>query len=295
MNFGRLSTAMVTPFDEHGDIDYTALTKLINHLISTGTESIVVAGTTGESPTLSHEEKISLFRHTVQTVNGRVPVIAGTGSNDTRASLALSLEAEKTGIDAVMLVTPYYNKPSQEGMYQHFRTIAEGINTPVMLYNIPGRSAAGMTPETIVRLSHVKNICSIKEASGDLEAAAYILQHAPQDFTLYSGDDSLTLPLLSVGATGVVSVSAHVAGESMQDMIQSFFNGQPVYAASRHRDLLPLMKSMFAAPSPTPVKAALEMRGIISGDVRLPMVRLNAEEEAQLRQVVAPAASFYVG
>lgn len=294
MNFGRVSTAMVTPFNEQEEIDYNLVTKLVNHLIANGTESLVVAGTTGESPTLSTEEKVTLFKHVVQEVNGRVPVIAGTGCNNTRASIELTKQAENTGVDAIMLVTPYYNKPSQEGMFMHFKTVAEATSLPVMLYNIPGRSAAGLTPETIVRLAKIENITAVKEASADLEAMAYIVENTNEHFHLYSGDDSLTLPVLSIGGTGVVSVASHVIGNSMQDMVQSFFNGYPQYASKRHRELLPVMKAMFMAPNPVPVKAALELEGVISGDVRLPMIRLTEEETNSLRAILRPKKTIFV-
>ncbi|WP_240375512.1 4-hydroxy-tetrahydrodipicolinate synthase [Bacillus piscicola] len=294
MNFGRISTAMVTPFDQDGEVDYSAVTKLVNHLLSNGTESLVVAGTTGESPTLSTEEKLTLFEHVVQVVNGRVPVIAGTGCNNTRASKELTKKAEKIGVDAVMLVTPYYNKPSQEGMFMHFKTVAEATSLPVMLYNIPGRSAVGLTPETIVRLAAIDNITAVKEASADLDAMAYIIENTDDQFYLYSGDDSLTMPVLSIGGTGVVSVASHVIGNEMQDMVQSYFNGYPEFASKRHRELLPIMKSMFMAPNPVPVKAALELQGIISGDVRLPMLRLHEDEMNQLRSVFRPKTTFFV-
>ncbi|SDH05233.1 4-hydroxy-tetrahydrodipicolinate synthase [Alteribacillus persepolensis] len=294
MHFGRISTAMVTPFDKSEEIDYSAVTKLVNHLIANGSDSLVIAGTTGESPTLSKEEKLTLFEHVVQVVNGRVPVIAGTGCNNTKASIELTKQAEKTGVDAVMLVTPYYSKPNQEGMYLHFKTVAASTNLPVMLYNIPGRSAAGLNPETIIRLSEINNIVAVKEASGDLDAMATIIQHTPDNFLLYSGDDSLTLPVMSIGGAGVVSISSHIIGNEMQDMVQSFLNGHPQYASKCHRELLSTMKAMFTAPSPAPVKAALEMQGVISGDVRLPMVRLNEEEMNVLRGTLQPKTAFYV-
>lgn len=294
MNLGRISTAMVTPFNEEEEVDFTAVTKLVNHLIANGTESLVVAGTTGESPTLSEDEKVALFEHVVEVVNGRVPVIAGTGSNNTKASIELTKRAEKAGVDGIMLVTPYYNKPSQEGMYQHFKTIANATNLPVMLYNIPGRSAVGLTPETIIRLSKVENITAVKEASGDLEAMATIIEETPDDFHLYSGDDSLTLPILAIGGKGVVSVAAHIIGREMKEMIQSFVNGQHAQAAKLHRQLLPTMEAMFMAPNPVPVKAALEMQGIVSGNVRLPLVRLNEEEENALRTHLESKQTYFI-
>ncbi|SFL72426.1 4-hydroxy-tetrahydrodipicolinate synthase [Salibacterium qingdaonense] len=294
MNVGRISTAMVTPFDEQEEVDYSAVTKLVNHLISNGSDSLVVAGTTGESPTLSTEEKLTLFEHVAKAVNGRIPVIAGTGSNNTKASIELTKQAEKTGVDAVMLVTPYYSKPSQEGMYLHFKKIAEATHLPVMLYNIPGRSAAGLDPGTIIELSRVDNITAVKEASGDLDAIAHIIENTADNFHVYSGDDTLTLPIMSIGGTGVVSVGSHVLGNEMQDMVQSFVNGYPQYAAKCHRELIPRMKTFTIAPSPAPIKAALELQGVISADVRLPMIRLKEEELNVLRSSLQPKTTFFV-
>ena len=193
MNFGQILTAMVTPFDQNGEIDFNATKNLINYLIANGTDGLVVAGTTGESPTLTTEEKVELFKFVVEIVDGRVPVIAGTGSNSTRASISLTKLAEKTGVDGIMLVVPYYNKPSQEGLYQHFKAIAESTSLPIILYNIPGRSVVNMSVDTIVRLSKIPNIVSIKEASGNLDAMAEIIRQTPDDFSLYSGDDGLTI------------------------------------------------------------------------------------------------------
>ncbi|EMF46133.1 Dihydrodipicolinate synthase [Planococcus halocryophilus Or1] len=284
MNFGQIITAMVTPFDQQGEIDFPATKKLIEHLIANGSDGLVVAGTTGESPTLSTEEKVELFQFTVNTVAGRIPVIAGTGSNNTRASISLTQQAEEVGVDGVMLVTPYYNKPSQEGMFQHFQAIADSTSLPVMLYNIPGRSVVNLSPETIIRLSQISNIVSVKEASGDLDAAAEIIENTPDSFTVYSGDDSLTLPMLSIGGTGIVSVSAHIIGNDMQDMITSFKTGDVKTAAAIHRRLVPTMKALFAAPNPTPVKAALNITGVQVGGVRLPMIPLTEEETFTLRE-----------
>ena len=222
MNFGQILTAMVTPFDQNGEIDFNATRNLVNHLIANGTDGLVVAGTTGESPTLTTEEKVELFKFVVRVVDGRVPVIAGTGSNNTRASIRLTKLAEETGVDGIMLVVPYYNKPSQEGLYQHFKAIAESTTLPIMLYNIPGRSVINMSVETIVRLSKIPNIVAIKDASGNLDAMAEIISQTPDDFTVYSGDDGLTLPVLAIGGAGVISVASHIIGNEMQAMIQPF-------------------------------------------------------------------------
>ncbi|MGF6952576.1 4-hydroxy-tetrahydrodipicolinate synthase [Neobacillus sp. B4I6] len=293
MNFGQVLTAMVTPFDQNGEVDFNATRILVDYLIENGTDGIVVAGTTGESPTLTTEEKVALFKLVVDAVNGRVPVIAGTGSNNTRASISLTKLAEETGVDGIMLVAPYYNKPSQEGMYQHFKTIAESTPLPIMLYNIPGRSVVNLSVETIVRLSQIQNIVALKEASGNLDAMAEIISQAPSDFTLYSGDDGLALPVLSIGGAGVVSVASHVIGNEIQEMINHFKNGNVQDAASAHRRLLPIMKALFAAPNPAPVKAALNMNGVNVGGLRLPLLPLTTEEQRTL-QGVLPASNVKV-
>ncbi|WP_019412704.1 4-hydroxy-tetrahydrodipicolinate synthase [Paenisporosarcina sp. TG20] len=288
MIFGQVLTAMVTPFDHQGEIDFKATEVLVNYLIDNGSDGLVVAGTTGESPTLDIEEKVKLIKFVVEVVDGRVPVIAGTGSNNTRASINLTKQAEETGADAIMLVTPYYNKPSQEGLYQHFKAIAEVTSLPIMLYNVPGRSVVNMSAETVIRLSSIDNIVSIKEASGDLDQMAQIINQTPSNFSLYSGDDGLTLPVLAIGGVGVVSVASHIIGNEMQDMISNFKSGNLDVAASMHRNLLPIMDGLFAAPNPTPLKAALNMRGIDVGGVRLPLIPLNKEEENSLQRLLQP-------
>jgi 4-hydroxy-tetrahydrodipicolinate synthase len=286
LNFGRVSTAMVTPFDHKGNIDFTKTTQLINYLIDNGTDSLVVAGTTGESPTLTKEEKVALFRHVVKAVNGRIPVVAGTGSNNTHASIELTKKAEEAGVDAVMLVAPYYNKPSQEGLFQHFKTIAQSTSLPVMLYNIPGRSSVNIAPETIIRLSEIDNIVAVKEAGGDLDAMTEIISKTSEDFALYSGDDGLTIPILSIGGNGIVSVASHIIGNEMQQMVGEFFEGNVSAAAKSHQKLLPIMKGLFTSPSPTPVKTALQLRGLDVGSVRLPLIPLSEAERTKLSQLI---------
>ena len=278
IQLGRVSTAMVTPFDKNGHIDFPKTTMLINHLIENGTDSLVVAGTTGESPTLSKEEKLALFSHVVKIVDKRIPVIAGTGGNDTYASIDLTKKAEKIGVDAIMVVAPYYNKPNQEGLYQHFKAIADNTSLPLMVYNIPGRTAVNILPETIIRLSKIGNIVAVKEASGDLSAMAKIIAGTDENFTLYSGDDGLTIPVLSIGGHGVVSVASHVIGNEIQAMIQSFVQGDYIGAAKQHQLLLPIMEGLFIAPNPTPVKTALQLKGFDVGSVRLPLVPLTEQE-----------------
>ena len=286
MEFGSLLTAMVTPFDKNGQIDYDQISNLVEYLLDNGTEGLVVAGTTGESPALSTEEKINLFTHVVKVVDRRVPVIAGTGSNNTKASITLTKEAEKSGVDAIMLVTPYYNKPNQTGMYEHFSAIAKETSLPVMLYNIPGRSAVKLDAETIIKLSRIHNIASLKEASGDLDLAAEVIESTSGAFSVYSGDDGLTLPMLSIGAKGVVSVASHIIGKRMQEMITNYKEGNVIKAAKAHRSLLPIMKGLFQSPSPVPVKTALQLKGIETGGVRLPLVELSEAELKELKNII---------
>ncbi|MCY9462924.1 4-hydroxy-tetrahydrodipicolinate synthase [Bacillus velezensis] len=287
MNVGNISTAMITPFDSKGNVDFQKLSTLIDYLLKNGTDSLVVAGTTGESPTLSTEEKIALFEFTVKEVNGRVPVIAGAGSNNTKDSIKLTKKAEEAGVDCVMLVTPYYNKPSQEGMYRHFKAIAEETSLPVMLYNVPGRTVASLAPETAIRLAEIPNISAIKEASGDLDAITKIIAETPEDFYVYSGDDGLTLPILAVGGRGVVSVASHIVGSDMQQMIKNYTNGQTATAALIHQKLQPIMKELFKAPNPAPVKTALQLKGLDVGSVRLPLIPLNEDERLSLSSVIS--------
>lgn len=282
MNFGKVLTAMVTPFDRKDNIDFNKTTTLVNYLIENGSDGLVVSGTTGESPTLTTEEKIALFHHVVKVVDGRVPVIAGTGSNNTKASIELTKKAEEAGVNAVMLVTPYYNKPNQEGICQHFKAIASGTKLPVILYNVPGRTVANMSADTVIRLAEIPNIVAVKEASGDLDQMSIIIENTPEDFSLYCGDDGLTLPVLSIGGIGIISVASHVIGNEMQEMIEAFQDGKVTEAAKIHRSILPLMRVLFSAPSPTPVKVALQMKGVSVGGVRLPLVPLTETERTTI-------------
>jgi 4-hydroxy-tetrahydrodipicolinate synthase len=270
---------MVTAFDADNNLDLKRQTTVIEHLLQTGTESLVVAGTTGESPTLSKEEKLQLFAHTVSVAKGTGKVIAGTGSNNTKESILLTQQAEACGVDGIMLVNPYYNRPSQEGLYQHFKAIAESTSLPIMLYNIPSRSAVNMTVDTVCRLAEIPNIKMLKEASGDLSQMTEIINRSPEDFILYSGDDNLTLPIMSIGGYGIVSVAAHVVGQEMSKMINLFVKGQVREASLLHQSLYPKCRALFSAPSPVPVKRVLEYQGIEAGSVRLPLVPLTESEE----------------
>ena len=282
---------MVTPFNERGEVDEQRTRQLVDHLINTGTEGLVVAGTTGESPVLSEKEKLALFETVLEAVAGRVPVLVGTGSNNTEGSVALTQKVESLGVAGALLVTPYYSKPSQAGMYEHFKTIAQSVHMPIMLYNVPGRTAANLSADTVVKLATIDNIVSIKEASGNLDQMAEIIERTPDDFILYSGDDGLTLPILSIGGYGVVSVASHVVGPQMSELIHAFKNGLSDKAAQLHRRLLPIMRQLFAQPSPVPVKSLLNQLGVKVGDVRLPLVPMTEAEQEELQQVYQQLSS----
>lgn len=287
--FGTLITAMVTPFDAHLQVDYRRAAELARFLVDNGSDSLVVAGTTGESPTLSHEEKLRLFETVKEAVGRRAKVIAGTGTNNTQASIELTKEAEALGMDGILLVGPYYNKPPQRGLYEHFRAIAEATSLPVMLYNIPGRTGRNIEAKTVCALAQdVPNIRGLKEASGDLGQASRILRTlgaTVPDFTLFSGNDNDTLPLLAIGGYGVVSVASHVAGPQMKEMLTAFHEGNLKRAAELHLLLTPLFDALFMPSSvnPAPVKAALKLMGMDVGGLRLPLVPLSEEEVNQLR------------
>lgn len=283
MVFGRVLTAMVTPFNEQMEVDYEQAKKLACYLIEHGNDGLVVAGTTGESPTLSAEEKIKLFQVVKEAVGDKALVIAGTGSYDTMASVRLTKEAEKVGVDGIMLVVPYYSKPSQEGLYQHFKTIAATTTLPVLLYNIPGRTGINMEPETIARLSEIDNIVAVKEASGKMDQVSKIKALAKEDFVVYSGDDSMTLPILSVGGYGIISVVGHVAGDQIKEMVQLYLDGKVEEAAKMHIKLYDLFKTMFITANPVPIKYALNLKGMNVGTVRLPLVEANDKEKAAIK------------
>ncbi|MBC1590226.1 4-hydroxy-tetrahydrodipicolinate synthase [Listeria welshimeri] len=288
MDLGKVITAMVTPIHPEKDkVCKKRIHHLVNHLIANGSDGLVVAGTTGESPTLSHDEKIKLFRQVIETNAGRAKLIAGTGSNNTAETISFTKEvAELGGIDAVLVVAPYYNKPNQDGLYAHFVAVAEASDLPVVIYNIPGRSVVNIEPETIIRLAKLPNIVGVKESSGNLDNISKIIAETPEDFLVYSGDDSLTLPILAVGGDGVISVASHVVGKEMQEMIQAFARGEVQKAASIHRSLLPIMNGLFAVPNPAPTKYLLNQQGISVGPVRLPLVDLNAEEGTKLQAIL---------
>ena len=286
-NAGEIITAMVTPFKKDLSIDYPSLEKLVNHLINTGSDAILVAGTTGETPTLSHDEEYEMFRFVKKTVNGRVKIIMGAGSNSTETAVNSSIKAKELGADAILSVVPYYNKPSQKGMYVHFSEVAKSVDLPVILYNIPGRTGVNMQPLTIARLADEhKNIAAVKQSNSDLDLISDIKSLCPDDFAIYSGDDSLTIPMMSLGAHGVISVASHLVGNDMKKMITSFKSGKVQDALDIHIKLYPLFRKLFMAPNPVPVKAALKYAGIIEEFVRKPLVVLDDEEKQQLFSVL---------
>jgi len=273
VNFGRVLTAMVTPFKSDDSVDYRIAEKLAVHLVENGTDALVVCGTTGESPALSWDEEFELFRVVQQAVSGKAKIIAGTGSNSTQEAIEATQKAAILGLDGSLQVVPYYNKPPQDGLYQHFKTIAESTpDLPILLYNIPGRTGQNLLPETVIRLAEISNIVGIKEASGNLDQASQIRRGTAPEFAIYSGDDSLTLPLLAVGATGVISVASHLVGPQLQQMVRSFESGQVQAALQIHLRLFPLFKALFVTTNPIPVKAALQMQGWAVGPTRSPLV-----------------------
>jgi 4-hydroxy-tetrahydrodipicolinate synthase len=291
VDFGRLVTAMVTPFDSALRIDWDQTARLIDYVIEDQqSDSIVVAGTTGESPTLTDEEKLDLFRFAVKQAKGRAKIIAGTGSNDTMHSIHLSKEAERVGVDGIMLVSPYYSRTSQEGLLAHFRAIAEQLTLPIMIYNIPSRTGVNIEGKTMLELAENPNIVAVKESSGDLDQMSAIIAGAPSSLRLYSGDDSLTLPVLAIGGYGIVSVTSHLVGRQMKAMIEAFVEGRTQEAAQQHLALLPMFKGMFfcphRVPNPVPVKYAMKHKGIHCGPVRLPLIAVTNEEAAFIDNLV---------
>ena len=272
VDFGRVLTAMVTPFDEDGNVNYNVAAKLATHLASNGTDTIVVCGTTGESPTLTWEEEYQLFKSVQEAVDGKALVMAGTGSNSTREAIEATKKAAKMGVDGSLQVVPYYNKPPQAAMYQHFSAIAKACpDLPLLLYNVPGRTGQNLLPETVAKLSEINSIIGVKEASANLDQVSEIRRLTPKQFQIYSGDDSLTLPMLAVGAKGVVSVASHLVGNHLQEMIAAFELGKVQLASEIHLQLYPLCKALFLTTNPIPVKAALNLLGWKVGSTRPPL------------------------
>jgi 4-hydroxy-tetrahydrodipicolinate synthase len=286
LRLGRLLTAMVTPFDEFGNVDYAQAKKLALALLASGSDGVVVSGTTGESPTLDSEEKLRLFAEVKSAIGDRGSVVAGTGSYNTRESSKLTKEAERIGIDAVLLVVPYYNKPTQEGLFQHFASIASGTNLPCILYNVPSRTITSLSPDTVIRLSQIGNIIGLKEASGNMEQVAKIVDGIDKEFLLYSGNDSDTFPILTLGGYGVISVASHLVGDQIKQMMEKVIAGEVAQGAAIHRHLLPLFNSLFIVSNPIPVKHALNHLGFAVGKPRLPLTPPDEKSAAAIEAVL---------
>ncbi len=275
--------ALVTPFRE-GEIDLVKLKELVEFHIKEGTNAISPCGTTGESATLTHEEHEKIISEVVQQARGRIPVVAGTGSNSTKEALGLTRYAKKAGANAALIITPYYNKPTQEGLYRHYRALAEEVDIPIVVYNVPSRTGVSISPETVARLAEFKNIVAIKEASGSLDQVSDILRLCK--ITVLSGDDSLTLPILSLGGKGVVSVVANIVPKETARLVDSFLKGNVSEAARLHHKLFPLCKAMFIETNPIPVKTAMKLLGRLNGELRMPLCEMNKENEARLNRAL---------
>jgi 4-hydroxy-tetrahydrodipicolinate synthase len=271
-SLGRLLTAMVTPFDAQGKVDYKQAKRLAASLLDSGSDGVVISGTTGESPTLSKEEKLRLFAETKSALGNRGTVVAGTGTYNTRESQELTKEAEKTGVDACLLVVPYYNRPTQQGLWEHFKAVTRSSTLPCILYNVPSRTVTNLATDTVIRLSEIDNIVGVKEASGNLVQIAEIIQGTREDFLVYSGNDCDTFPILALGGYGVVSVASHLVGIQIKEMMEKLLNGKPQEAAEVHRHLLPLVDALFVVSNPVPVKWALNYVGFPVGKPRLPLI-----------------------
>ncbi|CAN7272038.1 4-hydroxy-tetrahydrodipicolinate synthase [compost metagenome] len=281
--------AIVTPMHEDGSLDFPALRALVDWHVAEGTDGIVIVGTTGESPTVSVEEHCELIRVAVEQAGKRIPIIAGTGGNSTKEAIELTAFAKKVGADASLQVVPYYNKPTQEGMYRHFRTIAEAVELPVLLYNVPGRTVADMNNETILRLAQVPGIVGVKEATGNIDRAAQLIKDAPEGFAIYSGDDPTAVALILLGGHGNISVTANVAPRKMHEMCVAALKGDVVTARRLHMELIGLNKAMFIEANPIPVKWALQQMGRMEGGIRLPLTPLSEANHDYVRKALAAA------
>jgi len=278
---------MVTPFDANLEVDYKKAAELANYLVANGSDGLIVCGTTGESPTLTEEEKLKLLETVVDAVGDKASIVMGTGTNDTRKTIAFTQKVEKIGgADAVLVVTPYYNKPPQEAIVEHFRLVAEATSLPIIVYNIPGRTGMNITPKTMAELAAIPNIIGDKESAGDINQAAEIRRITPDDFIIWSGDDGMTLPMMAVGAVGVISVASHVAGKQLKAMIEAFAAGKVQEARAINAQLMPLYKALFMTTNPIPVKEAVNLLGIEVGGLRPPMIRANDQVRAALKQVM---------
>lgn len=290
--FGSVITAMVTPFRDDLSLDLDRAQEVAAWLLDRGSDALVVAGTTGESPTLSDREKVDLWRATVQAAQGKGQVIAGSGTYDTAHSVHLTEEAEKAGCHGILVVSPYYNKPPQEGLYRHFTTVAGATGLPVILYNIPGRTSVRIAHDTLLRLAEVDNIIAVKDATGDLAGATELIAEAPADFEVISGEDLLTFHLACLGGTGVISVTSHIAGERMRQMIDMVESGDVAGARKIHHELIPLYKGLFITTSPIPVKAAMALAGQPVGPPRLPLIPATDDEIARIKKAMEDAGAL---
>jgi 4-hydroxy-tetrahydrodipicolinate synthase len=277
---GRLITAMVTPFTDDGKVDYLQAKKLALACLKSGSDGLVLSGTTGESPTLTHEEELKLYAEVKAAIGDKGSVIAGTGSNSTAEAVEATKGAEKIGVDACLLVVPYYNKPSQDGLYQHFKTIAESTKLPCIVYNVPSRTVTSLASETIIKLSQIENIIGLKDAGANLEETGRIISGARKGFIVWSGNDGDTLPMMTIGGYGVISVLSHLVGLQIKEMINKQVAGKNAEAAAIHLKLLPLVKAMFVVSNPVPVKYALNQVGFKVGKPRLPLVEPDAKSAA---------------
>ncbi len=280
---GRLLTAMVTPFNEKGEVDYEQAKKLALALLDSGSDGVLVVGTTGESPTLIRQEELRLFSEIKSAVGERGAVIAGTGSNSTAEAIEVTREAERIGVDACLLVVPYYNKPTQQGLYQHFKTIAQSTNLPCILYNVPSRTVTNLSAETVIKLSRIDNIIGVKEASGNLGQVSQIISNTGEDFLVWSGNDGDTLPILALGGYGIISVASNLVGSQIKEMIDSFTSGKTDKAAEIHRHLLALVDALFIISNPIPVKYAVNYVGFNAGKPRLPLTEPDEKTAAFIK------------
>ncbi|MBS3968814.1 MAG: 4-hydroxy-tetrahydrodipicolinate synthase [Clostridia bacterium] len=279
IDLGKVITAMVTPFNDQLEVDYNQTVKLAERLVAEGTDTILLAGTTGESPTLTTDEKLQLFEQVTKALKGKIPIMAGTGGNNTRYSIEISKEAEKLGVDCILLVVPYYNKPPQDALYAHYKAIANAVSLPIVLYNVPSRTVTNLEPSTVARLSQIDNIIGIKEACGNMDQISTLKMLVPDNFKIYSGDDSLTLPMLSLGCHGVVSVASNVVCKEIQEMVTLFMEGKLSEARELHYKLMPVFKAMFITTNPAPVKAAVNMTGLDVGSLRLPLLEVDPKQK----------------
>ncbi len=290
--FGRVATAMVTPFKDDLSCDWEAVDKLVDHLVSNGTDTIVVAGTTGESPTLEDDEKVELVKRVSKANKSRAKIVVGTGSNSTAKTVKASKEAEALGADGLLVVAPYYNKPSQDGLLAHYDAVLKAINIPVIAYNIPGRTGININAETLIELAKCfPNLHAVKDSTGSVDQASEIARGAHENFRIYSGDDYMTLPFLAIGACGVISVASHIAGQPIKKMIDAYFAGNIEQARQIHYQYLPLFRGLFASPNPTCIKYALAKQGLCKANVRLPLVGLNHHQKEVLDTLLNVAGS----